>query len=1049
MSPSPDAQAARLAALEAYRLLGGHEAECDREFDEIVEIAAATCGVPMALIGLVDDRRQWFAAAIGLKVAETPHDSAFCAHALRHDGVFVVEDASRDVRFADHPLIASEPGLRFHAGAPLRTPDGVAVGTLWVLDREPRRLSEAQRRALAALGRLVMQRLERRRCRAADRVARVRDQIIWGSADYAIIATDLEGRITSWNRGAENVLGWTEREMIGRNLALIFTAEDRAIGRMETEMSAALAEGAGNDERWHLRKSGERFWANGEMTPIRDGDTLMGFLKVLRDRTEQHRANDALRASEERLRRAQAAGGVGVFSLDLESNRLTGTAEFSRIFGIGGATDAIAASAIEALVVPEDRAPLAPARLSDPETAPLDVEYRIRRADDGRLRWLSRKAEYERGPDGRPARLVGVVMDITDRRAAQRAAEESAAQFQTLAQTLPNHVWTADATGSLDWFNDRVYEYSGTQRGSFRDWPQLIHPDDRAQAAEHWSAALAAGHSFESEFRLRGANGAYRWHLARALPMRGEDGVISRWMGTNTDVHERKLSADQHSRDRERIWNSTNDLMGTLGADGFLKSVNPAWERLLGYEVQELLAHPFAHFIAEPDRARLATVMQRLRAAESLANLEDHLVHKDGRALLIAWSAEPVGGLAYIVGRNITEQRATEEALRQSQKMETVGQLTGGIAHDFNNLLQGITGSLDLVKKRLQQGRFGEIDRFVTGAMTSANRASALTHRLLAYSRRQPLDPKAVDANALLNSMQDILQRTNGETIQMDVVLEGGLWLTKCDPNQLESAVLNLVINARDAMPNGGTLTVQTSNAHVDDFFAASHRDLKAGDYVCIRVTDTGKGMSADTVAKAFEPFFTTKPLGQGTGLGLSMVYGFARQSEGHALLHSEIGRGTSVEIYLPRHRGHANERESPLELTDAYHTEVHETVLVVEDEPVVRALIVEVLQDLGYEAHEAGDGPSGLQILQSDRRIDLLVSDIGLPGMNGRQMVDAARRTRPHLRVLYVTGYAENAAAASGFLEPGMSLITKPFAMEALATRIREMLERPESRST
>lgn len=373
--------------------------------------------------------------------------------------------------------------------------------------------------------------------------------------------------------------------------------------------------------------------------------------------------------------------------------------------------------------------------------------------------------------------------------------------------------------------------------------------------------------------------------------------------------------------------------------------------------------------------------------------------------------------------------------------MEAVGQLTGGIAHDFNNLLQGITGSLDIIETRLAQGRTGDLDRWLAGAKTSAGRAAALTHRLLAFSRRQPLDPRPVRANPLISSMEDMLRRTLGEAIDLELVLAGGLWLTKCDPNQLESAILNLVINARDAMPGGGTLTIETCNTHLDSAYAAKQRDVRPGQYVCICVTDTGIGMSRDTIERAFEPFFTTKPIGQGTGLGLSMIYGFTRQSEGYARIYSEVGQGTTVKLYLPRHRGEEDPEEISARSSGIPGAESDEVVLVVEDEPVVRGLIVEVLGELGYRAIEASDGPRALEILQSKRQIDLLITDIGLPGLNGRQVADGARVTRPELQVLFMTGYAENAALASGFLDPGMEMMTKPFTMEALAEKIRQIL--------
>jgi PAS domain S-box-containing protein len=385
--------------------------------------------------------------------------------------------------------------------------------------------------------------------------------------------------------------------------------------------------------------------------------------------------------------------------------------------------------------------------------------------------------------------------------------------------------------------------------------------------------------------------------------------------------------------------------------------------------------------------------------------------------------------------------KATEEALRQSQKMEAVGQLTGGIAHDFNNLLTGIVGSLDLMRTRLAQGRTENLTRYIDAAMTSANRAAALTHRLLAFARRQPLIPKAIDANALVISLEDLLRRTIGERLELEIVAAPDLWCTLCDPNQLESALLNLAINARDAMPDGGKLTITTANAPVE-LARAEAPALAPGDYICISVTDTGTGMSAEVVARAFDPFFTTKPIGQGTGLGLSMIYGFARQSNGHVSIDSRPGHGITVNLYLPRHDGVVVADPATVARDDAP-VATGETVLVVEDEPVVRAVILEMLLDQGYRALEAEDGPAGLRVLLAEQRIDLLVTDVGLPGMNGRQLADQARETRPDLKILFITGYAESVAMAEGFLLPGMEMITKPFDLDNFSRRVREMVKK------
>ena len=382
-----------------------------------------------------------------------------------------------------------------------------------------------------------------------------------------------------------------------------------------------------------------------------------------------------------------------------------------------------------------------------------------------------------------------------------------------------------------------------------------------------------------------------------------------------------------------------------------------------------------------------------------------------------------------------------EEALRQAQKMEAVGQLTGGLAHDFNNLLTGIVGSLDLLHRRTAQGRYNDLDRYIAAARGAADRAAALTHRLLAFSRRQTLDPSPTDLNALVHGMVDLLRRTIGPHISLAVARADDLWTTLCDPNQLENALLNLCINARDAMPGGGRLAIGTANTWLDAA-AAKGLDMVPGAYVALSVADTGSGMPPEVIARAFDPFYTTKPQGQGTGLGLSMVYGFARQSGGQVRIDSTPRRGTTVTIYLPRHKGKPEPDRGGTELASAPQAGANEAVLVVDDEPTVRMLVGEVLRELGYTAIEAADGASALRVLQSQVRVDLLVTDIGLPGgIGGRQLADTARTTRPALRVLFITGYAENAAI--GPLQPGMQVMTKPFAMDALAARIRDMLGR------
>ena len=389
-----------------------------------------------------------------------------------------------------------------------------------------------------------------------------------------------------------------------------------------------------------------------------------------------------------------------------------------------------------------------------------------------------------------------------------------------------------------------------------------------------------------------------------------------------------------------------------------------------------------------------------------------------------------------------TEQlRRNEDTLRQSQKMEAIGQLTGGVAHDFNNLLQVIIGNIETLQRNLPT-ESARLQRVARNAMTGAQRAASLTQRLLAFSRRQPLDPKPIDANVLVNGMSEMIHRTLGETISVETVLGAGLWRAEADPNELEASILNLAVNARDAMPNGGRLTLETGNAHIDESYVTAHREVLPGQYVVISVTDTGVGMDADTVAKAFEPFFTTKPVGRGTGLGLSQVYGFVKQSGGHVKIYSEVGQGTTVKLYLPRvganpAEGDAGEQQLLPEAGP------EETVLVLEDDPDVRSYSAEILRELGYRVLEAHDGPSALRTLEQHPRVDLLFTDVVLPGgVTGAQVAAQAKASRPRLKVLFTTGYARNAIIHHGRLDKGVQLITKPSSFNDLAGKVRDMLD-------
>jgi PAS domain S-box-containing protein len=516
-----------------------------------------------------------------------------------------------------------------------------------------------------------------------------------------------------------------------------------------------------------------------------------------------------------------------------------------------------------------------------------------------------------------------------------------------------------------------------------------------------------------------------------------------------TAAVELEKRAEARTRERDLIWEAAPDMLCTASFDGYLVSINGAWTQTLGWPESDLKAVPYLSFVHPDDIDRTRQAHRAMKEGKAQMGFENRYRCKDGQYCWLSWSAVARDGLIYCNVRDVSQTRQqaealrrAEEQLRQSQKMEAVGQLTGGLAHDFNNLLTGITGSLDLVKIRLDQGRYGDIPRHLDTAQGAARRAASLTHRLLAFSRRQTLDPTMTDANGLITGMFELIERSVGPSVRTETHLDLMLWTTLCDANQLENAVLNLCLNARDAMPSGGVLTIETQNLRLDGAMAAE-LELEPADYVCIAVSDTGVGMPPEVVSRAFDPFYTTKPIGLGTGLGLSMIYGFARQSGGRAKILSTPGKGTIVRLYLPRYLGLPASVGPESVAVPRVSAQTGRTVLVVDDEASIRSLIAEILKDLDYVVLEAHDGQSGLQILQSGMPIDLLISDVGLPGlMNGRQMADAARHVRPDLKVLFITGYAEASVIGTGSLSPGMQVLSKPFSMETLCERIDAILD-------
>lgn len=677
---------------------------------------------------------------------------------------------------------------------------------------------------------------------------------------------------------------------------------------------------------------------------------------------------------------------------------------------------------------------------------------------------------------GEPARYGTVTRDITARKDVEQRLADSEASLRAVFETIPVGIVLARApSGRIYDGNAQVERIFGhpvlasTDMTAYGEWVSF-HPDGRqVEAAEYPLArVLQEGEQRpELEVLYQRGDGRKAWVRLIGAPLRSASGQITGALVACLDI-DREKRAEAELRDlnatlerrveataaeRDRIWRLSAELMLVARFDAQIVAINPAWSTVLGWSEDDLIGSPFIALVHPDDRESTLTEAGRLSEGIATLHFENRYRHKDGSYRTLSWTAVPDQNFIHAIARDVTAEREaaealrkTEEQLRQSQKMEVVGQLTGGVAHDFNNLLTVVTGHLDMARRRLEAtGGDPRLDRNIRSAIDGAQRAATLTHRLLAFSRQSPLQPEIVDTNKLVFGMSEMIRRTLGEAIAVETVLGGGLWRTEADPNQVENAILNLCVNARDAMPEGGKLTIETANAHLDETYPAVIRgEVKAGQYVMIAVCDTGSGMPPEVRERVFEPFYTTKPVGKGTGLGLSQVYGFLRQSGGHVAIYSEEGEGTTVKLYFPRVTRSTQQTDDEDDALSATLRQGEgETILVVEDEPMVREFSVSALEEAGYVVLAASDGPSGLAILDRHPEVSLLFTDVVLAGpMNGRRVADEAVQRRPNLKVLFTTGYTRNAIVHHGRLDEGVNLLTKPFTVRGLAQKIREVLD-------
>ena len=1367
------ADRSRVSALDSYDIL---DTPAEPGFDDIVLLACQICEAPVALVSLVAADRQWYKAKVGTELCETSLDQSVCLHALRQPGMLVIPDLSTDPRTRSNTLVTGEPQIRFYAGARLDTPEGFPLGTLCVVDLQPRPagLKPSQALALEALARQVMTQMELRRTASArDRALRAvreadvrRRQILESAVDYAIVAVGRDGRVTDWNVGAERVFGWSFDEICGASIERVFTPEDRAEGRVAHEMRRALDQGRGSDERWHLRKNGTRFWATGEMMPLRDAEgEHLGFIKIVRDETDKRAAAEKQRTDREFLQSVLASSDDCISVLDLDAKlifmseggqRVMEVGHFETVHGcrwtdfwpddLADAADGALAAAKNGgsghfqgyaktfagtlrfwdvqvrPIVDADGLPEKLLAISRDITAARQAEDTLREAQslntlilnssadcivvidlEGRTQYVSpggieamevsdvdsiiglswlrvwkdeadlkaaqaaiaaarggRTGRFQGfcpthkgtpkwwdvmispmpGADGRPERLVSVGRDITLSKKTERALARSDERLKlALGASGMIGVWDWDIKTDLVYADAnyaRIFSVdpAWAARGApFAEYVKNLHPDDTSAFKAELDRLLAGADEFSQEYRILQPDGSVRWLLARGRLVRAPDGTPLRFPGASVDITDRKQSetrrlallnlgdrlremddpsemafvaaeimgvtlsasragygvvdavAERVVIERDWVLPGIDSIAGThafrdfgsyiddlkrgstvaiddvdddertattadaLGAMGIRSIINiPVFEHgrfvavfyLHGSGVRRWGAEQvaFARNVADRTWAaverrhaerrvydlnseleeRVETRTRELKQSEarmqayfnaspeylSVVRLtaDDTLVYDDLNAaseaifdakridvigkgpgdVLNPKSAETVefyareclrtgqalryetertyrgglnlvanvvvapielpdrgGALVLFCGRDLTQQRRAEEALRQSQKMEAVGQLTGGVAHDFNNLLTVIRSSIDLLKRpNLAEARR---QRYIEAISVTATRAAKLTGQLLAFARRQALKPEVFDVIETIATMRDMFGTLTGSRIKIETCMSQDACSINADPSQFETALVNLAVNARDAMNGEGSLTLAVQAAtHIPAMRA--HGPVQ-GSFVAVSITDTGSGIAPNDLERIFEPFFTTKQVGQGTGLGLSQVFGFVKQSGGEVAVTSQLGHGTTFTLYLPRTGEQAAIKDG--DIGDSTIVDGHGTcVLVVEDNEDVGSFATQTLAELGYRTVLAGNAKAALMELEHDpNRFDVMFSDVVMPGMNGIDLAQEVRRRHADLSIVLTSGYSHILAEDGTH---GFELLHKPYSIEQLsrvlqkAARLRQL---------
>lgn len=928
----PQMETQRLASLRSYSIL---DSPPELPFDDIAHLAAQLCGAPAAMVSLIDERRQWFKARVGVSLSETPRDLAFCAHCILEPNYLEVPDALLDDRFFDNPLVTGEPHLRFYCGAPILTPEGHALGTVAVLDTVPRRLTAEQHMALQALARQAATQLEwRRHCLAQQKSSLVQ----------AIRQREVE-----------------------RSVSLLFSNLPGLVYR------------CANDEQWTME-----FMSDGARQ-------LTGY------------------APEE-----------------FTQQRLT----------------------LGSLIHPDDRATVyEQVQEATAARRPFQLRYRLLAAS-GEEKWLWEQGAGVFADDGRLLALEGFICDVTQQQRAAEAAAREREFSDTVVNILPGVFYILDREGRFLRWNKRMEEATGYTTDELAALPAAkLFEAEQAQLAHAKIEEVFTQGEAEVELDLVSKNGTRTpfYFTARRIPC----GRSYCQVGMGIDITKRKQAEDQLRDSEERfrlLFENSSDLVNILDDQCVIRFQSPSVERILGYKVDERLGHSAADILHPDELPKVGALLCEALAEPGLPlAAEFRCRHKDGswRIMECAGSASANRSgerLLLLSSRDVTESRHTAERLRQSQKLEAIGQLSGGIAHDFNNILTIIQGQADLVVSDPELGP--RVRDAIQEIIEAANRAANLTRQLLTFSRRQPIQLENIDLNEAVGRTARMLHRIVGEDISLKVICAAGPLMIHADAGMMDQILLNLAVNARDAMPKGGELTIETTGRNLTSQDITSIPGSRPGAFVCLRVRDTGVGIPRENLPRIFDPFFTTKDVGKGTGLGLATVYGIVEQHSGWLRVDSEVDRGSLFEIWLPRVEAvKTAPAKGPGSLDQFRGTE---TILIVEDEASVRAVASRFLRRLGYQVLEAHDGAASIELWEQHKnQIRLLLTDLVMPGgMSGMDVARKLRAQAPELKVIFSSGYSDELAHKEIAPNPGIRFVPKPYPPARMAHAVRELLD-------